>query len=164
MRNFADSDYALNKFSEGIVYKFSDGVVEVTREDYLRDNPDKTEADFAKLKALSDEMFYEQDLEDTRYGKRARNLDWLTESEDFATPAPDTQLIRQKDELDALKAAKKLLEDKELTEIQERRFILHFFKGLSYLEIARLEGVFFTSVAESIQAATQKLKRNFKNF
>ena len=164
MRNFADSDYALNKFSEGIVYKFSDGVVEVTLEDYLRDNPDKTEADFAKLKALSDEMFYEQDLADTRYGKRARNLDWFTESEEFAEPAPDTQLIQQRDEQSALKAARKLLEDKELTAVQERRFLLHFFKGMSYRKIAELEGVHFTSVQESIEAATRKLKRNFKNF
>ena len=164
MRNFADSDYALNKYSEGIVYKFADGVVEVTLEAYLRDNPDKTEEDFTKLKALSDEMFYEQDLEDTRYGKRARNLDWLKESEEFSEPAPDTWLIQQHDKQRALKAAKKLLEEKELTDIQERRFLLHFFKGLSYRQIAALEGVHFTSVQESIEAATRKLKRNFKNF
>ena len=164
MRNFADSDYALNKYSEGIVYKFADGVVEITLEAYLHDNPDKTAEDFAKLKALSDEMFYEQDLEDTRYGKRARNLDWLKESEDFAEPPLDTQLIRQHDEQNALEAARKLLDDKELTEVQERRFLLHFFKGLSYRDIARLEGVYFTSVAESIQTATKKLKKNFKKF
>lgn len=164
MRNFADSDYALNKYSEGIVYKFADGVVEVTLEAYLRDNPDKTEADFAKLKALSDEMFYEQDLEDTRYGKRARNLDWLKESEDFAAPPPDTQLIREHDKQNALEAARKLLEHKELTKVQERRFLLHYFKGLSYRQIAAKEGVHFTSVQESIEAATRKLKINFKNF
>lgn len=43
MKNYKDSDYALNRYSQGIVYKFSDGIVEITLEDYLRDNPDKTE-------------------------------------------------------------------------------------------------------------------------
>ena len=42
MRNYKDSDYALYRYSQGIVYKFSDGIVEITLEDYLRDNPDKT--------------------------------------------------------------------------------------------------------------------------
>ena len=66
MRNYKDSDYALNRYSQGIVYKFSDGIVEITLEDYLRDNPDKTEEDFAKLKALSDEIYYQQDRQEYR--------------------------------------------------------------------------------------------------
>mgnify|MGYP001105847572 CR=1 FL=1 len=41
-----------NRYSKGIVYKFADGIVEITLEDYLRDNPDKTEEDFAELKAM----------------------------------------------------------------------------------------------------------------
>ena len=61
MRNYKDSDYALNRYSKGIVYKFADGIVEITLEDYLRDNPDKTEEDFAELKAMSDEIYYQQD-------------------------------------------------------------------------------------------------------
>lgn len=43
MRNFDKSDYALNKFSEGIVYKFSNEIREITKEQYLRENPNKTE-------------------------------------------------------------------------------------------------------------------------
>lgn len=35
-------------------------VVEVTLEDYLRDNPDKTEADFAELKTLWDEIYFRE--------------------------------------------------------------------------------------------------------
>ena len=50
MRNFDKSDYALNKFSEGIVYKFSNEIREITKEQYLRENPNKTEGDFLKLK------------------------------------------------------------------------------------------------------------------
>lgn len=35
MKNYKDSDYALNKYSENIVYKFADGVKEITLEDYI---------------------------------------------------------------------------------------------------------------------------------
>lgn len=51
MRNYKDSDYALNRYSQGIVYKFADSIVEVTLEDFLRSNPDKAEKDFVELKA-----------------------------------------------------------------------------------------------------------------
>lgn len=60
MKNYHKSDYALNKYRKGIVYKFADGIVEVKLEDYLRENPDKTEADFQALKRLSDEWYLEQ--------------------------------------------------------------------------------------------------------
>ena len=45
VKNYRKSDYALNKFSEGIVYQFSDGTLEISMEDYLQDNPDKTEGE-----------------------------------------------------------------------------------------------------------------------
>lgn len=68
MKNFDKSDYALNKFSEGIVYKFSDGIREITKEQYLRENPDKTEEDFLRLKAISDEIFLEEIRYETAQG------------------------------------------------------------------------------------------------
>ena len=58
MKNYKNSDYALNKYSEGIVYQFTDSMVEVTLADYLRENPEKTEADFMELKALSDAIYH----------------------------------------------------------------------------------------------------------
>ena len=45
MKNYRSNDYALNKYSKGIVYKFVDGIVEITLEEYLHSNPDKTEAE-----------------------------------------------------------------------------------------------------------------------
>ncbi|WP_333783126.1 hypothetical protein [Lutispora saccharofermentans] len=66
MKNYKDSDYALNKFSEGIVYKFADRIVEVTLEDYLTENPGKTAEDFLELKALSDEIYHEQVMQENR--------------------------------------------------------------------------------------------------
>lgn len=46
----------------------------------------------------------------------------------------------------------------ELTEAQRRRLKLHFFKGMRYSQIARMEGVSNGSVAQSIKAALEKLK------
>ena len=58
MREYRKSDYAINKYSPNIVYRFyDDEIIEVSLEDYLKENPDKTEQDFAELKALSDEIY-----------------------------------------------------------------------------------------------------------
>ena len=164
MRKYQDSDYAVNKFSPNIVYHFADGIVEVTLQDYLRDNPGKTEQDFAELKALSDEIYYIQDRDDTRYGKRKNTLGGIEESERFAACSPDLELIENNDEQNAIAAATQLLDSGDLTEIQRRRFILHFFQGLSYRQIADQENVHFTSVQESIEAANAKLKKYFEKF
>lgn len=61
MRKYQNSDYTVNKFSNGIVYQFADGCVEITLADYLKANPDKTEQDYVQLKAISDEIYYFQD-------------------------------------------------------------------------------------------------------
>ncbi len=58
MKNYKDSDYGLNKFSEGIVYHFADCIVEITLGDYLAENPGKMTQDFLELKALSDEIYH----------------------------------------------------------------------------------------------------------
>lgn len=55
MQNYRKSDYAINKNSPNIVYRFHNEIIEITLEDYLKENPDKTEHDFAELKALSDQ-------------------------------------------------------------------------------------------------------------
>lgn len=163
MRNFNKSDYALNKYSEGIVYQFVDGHTEViTLEDFLASNQSKTAEDFEKLKALSDEVYYKQDLEETRHGKRRRSLDLMTEQEHPTMVSIDTELIHKADKQDAMKATELLLNNDYLTEVQQRRFILHFYQGLSYRKIAEQESVHFTSVQESIEVAIHKLKKIYR--
>lgn len=93
MKNYRDSDYAVNKYASGIVYRFADTTVEVTLEDYLRENPDKTEADFAKLKALSDEMYLEQVRSDTAQGNKTMQLHALEEIEGLCTPTVEESVI-----------------------------------------------------------------------
>lgn len=49
-----------------------------------------------------------------------------------------------------------------LTEVQQRRVELYYFEGLTYKQIAEIEGCTFQKVEKSIKAALKKLK-NFLN-
>lgn len=161
MRNFKDSDYALNKFSEGIVYKFADGIVEVTLEDYLRTNPRKTDRDFRELKALSDEIYHRQAVDTNRTSRLNVTISGMEETEQMATASVETKLLQKIDQDKALKAARELLSGGDMTEIQRRRFLLHFFQGLSTRQIAARENVSHIAVHKSILLAKEKLKKIF---
>ena len=162
MRNYKDSDYALNRYSQSIVYKFADGIVEVTQEDYLRNNPDKTEADFADLKAMSDEIYYWQDRQEHRTSHLNVSMSGMEETVIVTALAIDEELIRKGEEEKALEAAKKLLQSRKLTSIQRRRFLLYFFEGLSTRQIAKLEGVHQRAVWDSLKWAEKKLKKIYQ--
>lgn len=161
MKNYKESDYALNKFSEGIVYKFADRIVEVTLEDYLTENPGKTAEDFLELKALSDEIYHEQVMQENRTSRLDISINGLEETEALATPPLDTELIHKSDSKKAMAAAKKLLDSGELTEIQRRRFVQHFFQGLSIRQIAAKDEVDYRAVWDSLHFASKKLKKFF---
>ena len=121
----------INKYSEGIVYKFADGIVEVTLADYLRIIREKQKKTFARLKALSDEIYHQQDRQAQRTCRLDVSIHGLEETYFIATPAIDTELI-QKYEADRAEAAYHLLHSGKLTEIQKRRFIRHFFSVAVY--------------------------------
>lgn len=86
LKNYKESDYALNKYSQGIIYKFADGIVEVTLEDYLRDNPNGTEADFAKLKAWSDGVYHKREMQEQRTCRQNVSIDQVPEVELAVVP------------------------------------------------------------------------------
>ncbi len=161
MKNYKDSDYALNKFSEGIVYRFADRIVEITVEDYLAENPGKTAQDFLELKALSDEIYHEQVIHENRTSRLDVSISGMEETEQLAAPPLDLDLIHKSDTAKAMQAAKRLLDSGELTEIQQRRFILHYFRGLSTRQIAEKEAVHQRAVWDSLQWASKKLKKFF---
>ena len=52
----------------------------------------------------------------------------------------------------------------ELPEIQKRRLILYYFQGLTYEQIAEMEGCTKRAVKFSVDIAVEKLKKFFKNF
>ena len=165
MKNYKESDYALNKYSQGIVYKFADGIVEITLEDYLRDNPDRTEADFVELKAWSDRIYHEQAVQEQRICRRNVSLDQVAEAELAVVPEFAQHLMGEQEEgKKALEAAQKLLHSGMLTEAQQRRFVLHYFKGLSTRQIAELEAVHQRAVWDSLMWAEKKLKKFFATY
>ena len=164
MKNYRESDYALNKYHKGIVYKFADGIVVVTLEDYLRENPDKTEADFQALKRLSDEWYLDQVRLETAQGNKWVSLNGLEETEACATRALDDEYIESEEKKRLMIAVDKLFREGRMTQKQKRRFIQHYIYGLSLRQIAAAEAVHFTSVEESLKSVSDKLRRFFENF
>jgi len=165
MKNFTNSDYALNKHSDGIVYRFADRIVEVTLADYLAENPSKTEADFRALKEFSDRDYRERDRSDYRQTWKNAPLDELSETELCAVPSPEAEVIDAPEEAErqANRAAlaKRALD--KLTEVQQRRYLMYHVDGLTVREIAEKESAHFTSVHESITAAENRIKKFLAN-
>ena len=161
MKNYKDTDYVLNKYSKGIVYKFVDGIIETTLEDYLRENPEKTEDDFIELKALSDEIYYEQDRHYARTTRLDISIHCLEHPERILISPLTTDMEEERKKEKALITARKLLDSGKLTKIQKSRFHLYFFKGLSTRQIARQQGVHQRAVWDSLRWTTKKLKKLF---
>lgn len=161
MKNYKNSDYAINKYREGIVYKFADGIIEVTKEDYIRENPDKTEEDFVELKRLSDEIYHQQIIQEHRTSYLDVDFEGLQNKDIPITPSAEESIIQEEEERKALNAAKSLLNSGKLTTVQERRFYLYFFQGLSTRQIARLERVHQRAIWDSLMWAGKKFKKFF---
>lgn len=161
MKNYRDSYYAANKYASGIVYRFSNQTVEVTLEDYLRENPDKTETDFKELKALSDEDYKNRDREEYRLTYKNVSIHGLDETDACCVSSPEEILI---DELEQ-KAEKEHMRRQmyqalsTLTEVQLRRYLMHFVDELSTWKIAEIEGVNQSKIMKSISAAEKKIKK-----
>lgn len=162
MKNYWASDYALNRKSAGIVYRFADGVVEISLEDYLRENPEKTEEDFLTLKAISDEIYHQQFSGDKAYLRRSSPLHTqvglsMPSAEEMAEARSVQEELEQMQE-----RLEQLLQSGLLTEVQRRRFKLYCINGLSTRQIARREGVSQCSVWECLQACQKKFEKFLK--
>ena len=164
MKNYKDSDYALNKYSEGIVYRFADRIAEVTLADFLADNPDKSESDFQALKELSDNIYLNQVQSENAQTKKNSSFDEIDETLLRGEPSPEETLIG---EIEAQEEAERYQErlntanlalDK-LTAVQRRRYLMYHVDGKTTREIAELEKTHFTTVHESLQAAEKKIKK-----
>jgi len=160
VKNYTDSDYAANKNAKGIVYRFADVTVEITMEIYLRENPGKTEKDFAELKALSDSIYLKQDREEYQQTRKNVSLHGLDETEVCSVPSPEDEVIEQLEQAARQKQRRELAKQAlgTLTEVQRRRYLLYHVKGLTMREIADMEKTHFTVIHESLQAAEKKIK------
>lgn len=167
MNNYRNTDFALNKHSKGIVYKFADGIIETTLTDYLRENPEKTEEDFYRLKELSDEIYYQQDRHQNRTSRLDVSIYCLKQADYISLIhlAIDTERKneRSKEQEQALIAARRLLDGGNLTDTQKHRFYLYFFEGLSTRQIALQDKVHQRAVWDSLGWAIKKLRKYFED-
>jgi len=166
MKNYTNSDYALNKVNkEAIVYRFADEIVEVTLEDYLRENPGKTADDFAELKVLSDSDYKDQDRADYRQTYRNVSIHGLDETDACCVPSPEEILFDEPE----WKARKDRMRQQAyeviatLTEVQRRRYLMYHVDGLTMRKIAASEGVHHPRIVKSIQDAEKKIKKYLAN-
>jgi HEPN domain-containing protein len=164
MKNYPDSDYALNKFSAGIVYRFADQIVEVTLTDYLAENPGKTEADFLSLKALSDADYLERVTVENKQTYMNIPLDGACLLDCCAATSIERELDRYEkafeDDSDfqlRLALAGRVLVG--LTESQRRHFIKYAIKGMTTRKIGIEEGITHQAASKSILAAKKKIKK-----
>ncbi|MDR1703665.1 MAG: RNA polymerase subunit sigma-24 [Clostridiales bacterium] len=162
MKNFTDSDYALNKHSEGIVYSFVDGSkVTVTLENYLAENPDKTADDFRRLKELSDGDYLERDRDGYRKSWKDMPLDILADTLHCSAPSPETDVIEapleKERQITRFALAKKAWY--KLTEVQRRRYRMYHVDGLTMREIAEREKTSHVAVVYSLEQADKKIKK-----
>ena len=163
MKNYHNSDYAANKNAKGIVYRFADQTLEVTLTDYLRENPNKTAADFATLKALSDEDYYETDRSSYRQTWKNTSFEVLKEDEMtmLVAPSAEDEIIGLREQAEAYakqQSIAALVLDK-LTDVQRRRYLMYHVQGLSTWHIAELEGVNQSKIANSLSLAEKKIKK-----
>ena len=161
MKNYRNSDYALNKHSEGIVYRFADGVVEVTLEDYLRDYPDKTEADFLLLKEISDSIYLEQVRSEHRQTRKNVSFHVFEDVTDFTCAPVEEAFLDRLDRETAAKAFRTMLNEGKITEKQIRRFRLIVLEGFTFRETAKREGVYPNAIEQSVAAVIKALKKYF---
>lgn len=165
-RNYRQSDYAKNKYSNNIVYAGLDETIEITLEQFLDENPGMTEEDFKYWKNWSDEDYLIADRKDTNEAKHTVSIHSIEATELVSIPSAEDivieKLSRESERVYTMKDAEAVLS--KLTDIQRRRYLLYEVYGLSTPQIALSEGVSQYTVWESIDSAKKRIKKVLKSF
>lgn len=165
MKNVNKSDYAFNKYSKGIVYKSVEGDFELTLEQFLKENPNKTEEDFAYWKVISDQLYKQEDVLTNAVTRKNISINDIEETQLVSVESAEYEFLRS---IDADTIIKKeimsldfILEiaKQELPEIQLRRFISRHIEGKTEDVIAAEEGVNQSSISRSLSGAENKIKK-----
>jgi hypothetical protein len=169
MKNHQNSDYALNKNSANIEYRFANGervpgYSSYSEADFLSDKPGKTVTDFAALKGFSDEDYHGQKLRDYNTTHLNLNIEWAEEKGLCCSRSPEQILIARinageyvKKRARKVAIAKRVLA--AMTDAQRRRYIQHAAYGLSTREMAEREGTSQRTVMDSLELAEKKIKK-----
>lgn len=158
MKNYNDTDYAANKHSKGIVYRFATGAEELTLEAFLTAHPNMTEQDYAFWKAFSDTDYETLDNAEHKLTKKNVSLHGLDSTEACAAPSAEAEYTARQDQ-----ALFEEVIETRLTIIQARRIRLCVDYKLSSRKIAKLEGVHYRSVQDSLKLARKKIMEILKN-
>lgn len=168
MSPYRKSLYALNRNQKGIIYQFSDAIVEVKCEEVMDSDDTFTEAAFEQIKSLSDQLFRDEKLSDWRNNHKHTSLDSLgcrqipkhlsAEDEYFTSLELKKE---QATECAMLEVAKVALNT--LSRQQRRRFLLHAVHQMTVRQIARIEGVSYVAVHYSITSARKKIDSFLNN-
>jgi DNA-directed RNA polymerase specialized sigma24 family protein len=169
MKNYQNSDYALNKKNTNIEYIFASaehvpGSSSYSEADFLAEKPDRTAEDFVALKEFSDEDYHKQKLRDYNTTHLNWNIEWAEDKGLCYSQSPEEILIGR---INAGEYARKRARQVALaqialaamTDIQRHRYILHIAYGLSTHEIAKCEGVNQSKIMKSLDQAEKKIKK-----
>lgn len=160
-RNYRQSDYAKNKYSSNIVYAGSDETIEITLEQFLKENPSMTEEDFKYWKNWSDEDYHEQIKRETNIKKHEFLFNDADETELFWLPSTEDIVVeklgRENESVYTMKEAEVVLS--KLTDIQRRRYLMHEVYEMTFREIAHIEGVDHMAIIRSVEYAKRKIKK-----
>lgn len=165
MKKFNRTDYAFNKYAQGIVYQSVKGYYEISMEDFIREDPEKGEKIFLSIKSFSDEWYHEQDQMQTRITRKELSLEGLNEQtikdnqvrQDIQIQVEE-KLIKQC----AWKALHNILDKNLLTYKQKSRLKNLILGGFSIRQIAQIEGVSHVAILKSIHIAQQVLRDEYK--
>lgn len=154
-----NSDHALNKRdADAIVYQDASGnTIRLTRADFA------SEEEFLIWKAWSDADYHRREKEDHLHANHTVSFEDLPDR--LSTlPSMDNTLA---DEFDRQEQKRLHTEAMELlksclSEIQFRRFWMHYVEGRTIREIARVESISYQCVSKSIQAAEKKIFKILK--
>ena len=169
MKNYRESDYAINKYNVGIAYRFADGTsVTVTLEDYNAQNYGEAVPDFNTLKAESDRIYEDQVTAENAQTKKNIPFDEAIEISFASVPSPEEMLIAKIDAREEAKARRLRLQTAKraldtLTDIQRRRYLLYHVKGLNLRQIAEKERVLHSKIQKSIDAAEKTIRKFLAN-
>jgi hypothetical protein len=165
MKNYTESDFAINKFSKGIVYLFTNEIVEITLEKYLVENPEKEKTDFLILKALSNEIYLEQVRDKNAQTKEITSLSLIEETNVCSTKSLEDEYFASLDKKEEPTFTDTIIVlNGCLTKTQKRRYLLYHYQNKTMDEIANLEHVNKSSVFDTLSAAKKRIKKYLFNF
>ena len=161
-KNFRESDYAINKGKQGVVYRMPNNqLLEITFEICLKDDPTLTREKFEEIKMYSDENYHEvANMESLQKHYEIMALDVNRDTEVLAAPSVEDILFHEPKKKITISYVKKAAMQ-ILPEIQKRRFLM-WLKGLKYREIAEIDGVSTTAIGNSIEKSIKNINKFFE--